>query len=106
VFGYPGTSPVVSANGASNAIVWAHETATAAVLHAYDPSNLANELYNSTLAPGSRDQFGAANTFIVPVVANGKVFVGTKSAVAEFGLLPSGNGTASRAHSAKRSRHH
>jgi Immunoglobulin I-set domain len=106
VFGYPGTSPVVSANGASNAIVWAHETATAAVLHAYDASNLAKELYNSTLAPGSRDQFGAANTFIVPVVANGKVFVGTKSAVAEFGLLPSGNGTASRAHSAKPSRHH
>lgn len=105
VFGYPGTSPVVSANGTSNAIVWAHETATVAVLHAYDPANLANELYNSNQATGGRDQFGVANTFIVPVVTNGKVFVGTQSAVAEFGLL-SGNGTASRAHSAKRSRRH
>jgi hypothetical protein len=105
VFGYPGTSPVISANVASNAIVWAHETATAAVLHAYDPANLANELYNSNQATGGRDQFGVANTFIVPVVTNGKVFVGTQSAVAEFGLL-GGNGTASRAHSAKRSRRH
>ncbi len=103
VFGYPGTSPVVSANGTSNAIVWAHETATVAVLHAYDPSNLANELYNSNQAPGARDQFGAGNTFMVPAVANGKVFVGTQSAVAEFGLL-SGKGAASRAHLSRRSR--
>jgi len=105
VFGYPGTSPVISANGTSNAILWAHETATVAVLHAYDPSNLANELYNSNQAPGARDQFGAGNTFMVPVVTNGKVFVGTQSAVAEFGLL-AGNGTGSRVHSARRSRHH
>ena len=105
VFGYPGTSPVVSANGTSNGIVWAHETATVAVLHAYDPANLATELYNSNQATGSRDNFGAANTFIVPVVTNGKVFVGTKTAVAEFGLL-AGNGTALRTHSAKRSQHH
>src|SRR6202034_4076323 len=35
-FIYPGTSPVVSANGTTNAIVWAYENATAAVLHAYD----------------------------------------------------------------------
>jgi hypothetical protein len=105
VFGYPGTSPVVSANGTSNAIVWAHETATVAVLHAYDPANLANELYNSNQATGSRDHFGVANTFMVPVVTNGKVFVGTQSAVAEFGLL-AGNGTASRTHSAKQSRQH
>jgi hypothetical protein len=105
VFGYPGTSPVVSANGTSNAIVWAHETATPAVLHAYGAANLANELYNSNQATGSRDHFGVANTFIVPVVTNGKVFVGTQSAVAEFGLL-GGNGTAARTHSAKRSQQH
>jgi hypothetical protein len=39
---------------------------------------------------------------MVPVVTNGKVFVGTQSAVAEFGLL-AGNGTASRARAARRS---
>lgn len=106
VFGYPGTSPVVSGNGASNAILWTHETATVAVLHAYDPANLANELYNSNQATGGRDQFGVGNTFMVPVVTNGKVFVGTQSAVAEFGLLAGANGAASRVHSAKRSRYH
>jgi hypothetical protein len=104
VFGYPGTSPVISANGTSNAIVWTHETATVAVLHAYDSANLANELYNSNQAPGARDQFGVGNTFMVPVVANGKVFVGTQSAVAEFGLLGAKAAAAARAHLARRSR--
>jgi hypothetical protein len=104
VFGYPGTSPVISANGSNNGIVWTHETATFAVLHAYDPTNLANELYNSNQAPGARDQFGAANTFMVPMIANGKVFVGTQSAVAEFGLLGGGKAAATRARVAGRPR--
>ncbi len=87
-FGYPGTSPTVSANGTSNAIVWAHETNGAgATLHAYDATNLANELYNSTQAANGRDAFGAANKFIVPVVSGGKVFVGTNVGVAIFGLF-------------------
>jgi hypothetical protein len=87
-FTYPGTSPVVSANGTTNAIVWAHENKSgAAVLHAYDASNLATELYNSTQATGSRDQFGSGNKFITPTVAGGKVFVGTTNSVAIFGLL-------------------
>jgi hypothetical protein len=87
-FGYPGTSPVISANGTSNAIVWAHENkAGAAVLHAYDASNLATELYNSTQATGSRDSFGSGNKFITPTVAGGKVFVGTTNSVAIFGPL-------------------
>jgi len=86
IFPYPGTSPVISANGTSNAIVWAHENASTAVLHAYDATNLAHELYNSNQA-GSRDQPGAGNKFITPTVADGKVFVGTQNSVAVFGLL-------------------
>ncbi len=101
-FGYPGTSPVVSANGTGNAVLWAHESTTPAVLHAYDATNLANELYNSNQATGARDQFGAGNTFIVPVVANGKVFVGTLSAVAEFGLLSAGANSTPQAKPARR----
>jgi hypothetical protein len=85
-FTYPGTAPSVSANGTSNAIVWAHENSNPAVLHAYDATNLAHELYNSSQA-GSRDQFGTGNKFITPTVADGKVFVGTTSGVAVFGLL-------------------
>ncbi len=85
-FGYPGTSPAVSANGSSNGIVWAVENSNPAVLHAYDATNLAKELYNSNQA-GSRDQFGPGNKFITPMVVNGRVFVGTQTGVAEFGLL-------------------
>jgi hypothetical protein len=86
-FTYPGTAPSVSANGTANGIVWAHENTSPAVLHAYDASNLAHELYNSSQAAASRDQFGAGNKYITPVIADGKVFVGTAGAVAVFGLL-------------------
>jgi outer membrane protein assembly factor BamB len=86
-FGYPGTSPAVSANGTSDGIIWAHENSDPAVLHAYDASNLGHELYNSSQAPGGRDQFGAGNKFITPMIADGKVFVGTQGGVAVFGLL-------------------
>ncbi len=85
-FAYPGTTPSISANGTSNGIVWAVENANPAVLHAYDATNLSNELYNSNQA-GSRDQFGPGNKFITPVIVNGKVFVGTQNGVAVFGLL-------------------
>lgn len=86
-FVYPGTAPAISANGSSNGIVWAHENSSAAVLHAYDASDLTHELYNSSQASGGRDQFGTGAKFITPTIADGKVFVGTQSGVAEFGLL-------------------
>jgi hypothetical protein len=86
-FGYPGTTPSVSANGSSNGIVWAVENTSPAVLHAFDASTL-NELYNSNQASNGRDQFGAGNKFITPMIENGKVFVGTTNGVAMFGLLP------------------
>jgi hypothetical protein len=89
VFAYPGASPSVSASGSGNAIVWAAEShaGSPAVLHAYNPANLAIEFYDSTQAPGGRDAFGTGNKFITPVTANGKVFIGTPSGVAVFGLL-------------------
>ncbi len=86
-FGYPGTSPSISANGTSNGIVWAFENAAVAVLHAYNADTL-SEIYNSNQS-GTRDQFGWGNKFITPLIVNGKVFVGTPSGVAVFGLLPS-----------------
>jgi hypothetical protein len=87
-FTYPGTAPSVSANGTANGIVWAHENANLAVLHAYDAANLAHEIYNSNQAAGNRDQLGTGNKYITPTVADGKVFVGTANSVAVFGLLP------------------
>jgi len=86
-FAFPGTAPSVSANGTANGIVWAHENVNPAVLHAYDATNLAHELYNSNQAAGNRDQFGAGNKYITPTVADGKVFVATTNSVAVFGLL-------------------
>jgi hypothetical protein len=85
-FPYPGTTPTVSANQTSNAIVWVVSNSNPAVLYAFQATNLANQLYNSNQA-GSRDQFGPGNKFITPMVANGKVFVGTQTGVAVFGLL-------------------
>jgi hypothetical protein len=90
-FAYPGTTPSISANGTANGIVWAVEAATPGVLHAYDAANLANELYNSNQATGGRDQF-FENKFITPMIADGKVFIGTPDSVAVFGLLGSSGG--------------
>ena len=86
-FAYPGTTPSVSANGTANGIVWAVENGSTGVLHAYDATNLTNELYNSNQAANGRDQF-SDNKFITPLVANGKVYVGTPNSVVVFGLLP------------------
>jgi hypothetical protein len=86
-FAYPGTTPSISANGSSNGIVWSAENSGTAVLHAFDAANLSTELYNSNTAANSRDHFGAGNKYIVPMVANGKVYVGTTTGVGGFGLL-------------------
>jgi hypothetical protein len=89
-FAHPGTTPAVSANGTQNGIVWSIESALTkpGVLHAYDPTNLTHEFYNSNQAANSRDTFGNGNKFITPLIVNGKVYVGTQTGVAVFGLLP------------------
>jgi hypothetical protein len=86
-FEYPGATPCVSSNGTSDAIVWVTENVSPAVLWAYSATNLATVLYNSTQA-GTRDSFGNGNKFITPMVANGKVYVGTQTGVGVLGLLP------------------
>jgi len=85
-FGYPGTTPSVSANGGKNAIVWATENTNPAVLHAYNATTLV-EIYNTNQAANGRDQFGNGNKYITPMIANGKVYVGTTTGVGVFGLL-------------------
>jgi outer membrane protein assembly factor BamB len=85
-FPYPGATPSVSANGASNGIVWAAENGVVGALHAFNASDLSQELYNSNQS-GARDTFGAGNKFITPMIAHGHVYVGTTNGVAVFGLL-------------------
>jgi hypothetical protein len=87
-FGRPGATPSVSSNGSQNGIIWAVENQSGAgVLHAYNPASLGTELYDSDQAANSRDHF-SDNKFIAPMIANGKVYVGTPTSVAVFGLLP------------------
>ncbi|MGA8220114.1 MAG: hypothetical protein WB780_00560 [Candidatus Acidiferrales bacterium] len=85
-YAYPGATPSVSANGTSNGIVWAVQNNGGGVLHAYQASDLTKELYNSNQAASGRDNF-SDNKFITPMIANGKVYVGTPTGVVVFGLL-------------------
>lgn len=151
LFGYPGATPAVSANGTENGIVWivgtaAPGTRTAAhayfhrlglmlykvthqpkvffqkilhrinviihrpsmiwayirtlrpnrtpealdrpaILHAYDATDLTNLLYDSTEAPQNRDQADRPVKFVVPTIANGKVYFGTEDHLDVYGLL-------------------
>jgi len=97
-FFFPAVSPSVSANGTSNGIVWLLDNAAfggacCQVLHAYDATNLASELYNTNQAAGGRDALGSGVKFTVPTVVNGKVYVGGLAAITAYGLLnPSGGG--------------
>jgi hypothetical protein len=88
-YGYPGATPAVSANGSANGIVWAVSTVQGypALLRVYDAANLSRELYNSDLN-ATRDQAGMAVKFVVPTVANGKVYLGTQTELNVYGLLP------------------
>jgi hypothetical protein len=107
-------TPSISSQGSSNGIVWAIDASAygyanpnpaggttncfqvpvpsqcigPAVLHAYDAGNLANELWNSSMASSNRDQAGNAVKFVPPTVANGKVYVSTRSEVDVYGPLP------------------
>jgi outer membrane protein assembly factor BamB len=89
---YPGANLSISADGAQNPIVWSLEMSDSpnrpkvAVLHAYDADDVNDELYDSDEA-GSRDQPGTAVKFAVPTVASGKVYVGTQTGLAVYGLL-------------------
>jgi len=109
-FGYPGPTPSVSSRGASNGIVWALDTSLygfaanapancyqvpppaacsgPAILHAYTATNLAAELWNSSMADNNRDAAGKAVKFVAPTIANGKVYVSTRTEVDVYGLLP------------------
>ncbi len=86
VYPFPGANMSISANGSTNGIVWTIEAGGVNVLHAYDATNVARELYNSSQS-GSRDNFGGAVRFTVPTVINGKVYVAGATQLAVFGKL-------------------
>jgi hypothetical protein len=93
-FVFSGPTPSVSANGATNAIVWVidangNSTAGPPVLLAYDATNLAKTLYSSNTNPARDTAVGKAAKFTVPTIANGKVYVGANGGFSVYGLLNS-----------------
>jgi len=97
VYNYPGGPMAFSASGSDGGILWAVQRfgvdpngsgiVAPGVLHAYDPSNLGSEFYNSNQA-GTRDTMDFAAKFNVPLVANGKVFIAGETMLTAYGLLP------------------
>jgi outer membrane protein assembly factor BamB len=89
VYLYPGAVPAISAQAATNGIVWMIEYSNGSpgVLHAYDAADVSRELWNSSLG-GASDRAGIAAKFVIPTVANGKVYVGTATELDVYGLLP------------------
>ena len=89
--GSNGTTAFISANGTANGILWIIDhgqpiqnqnpinpngaAPTAATLRAYDAGNLSSELYNSGI--NAADVAGYGIKFTSPIVANGKVYIGT-----------------------------
>ncbi|MFZ0771141.1 MAG: hypothetical protein WCA49_20865 [Candidatus Sulfotelmatobacter sp.] len=85
----------VSSNGTTNAIIWALSrptpTQTTVSLYAFDP-----DIGGATMKQLFQGTAGAwvtngSNTNLVPVVANGKVFVGSYKELVILGLKPKGN---------------
>jgi len=99
IFGWPGVTASVSANGSQNGIVWVIDsgapTNTPAVLYAFDATNLSHVLYksdgttadfNSGIAPPpGRDTITIGVRHSLPTVYGGKVFVATRTHVHVFG---------------------
>jgi uncharacterized protein (TIGR03437 family) len=81
----PGATPIVSANGSTNGIVWAYELGNnSALLHAFDATDLSKELY--------RDVVYSYSEFGVPMEADGKVYVDALDTLLVYGLQPPGAG--------------
>jgi hypothetical protein len=85
--GYPGGMLAVSSAGGQSgtSILWA--VTPDAIVHAFDATNVATELWNSS-QNSARDSLGTFAKFGQPIIANGKVFVPTFSnAVVAYGVL-------------------
>jgi uncharacterized repeat protein (TIGR03806 family) len=87
--GQYGSTPCITANGTSNAIVWAFQTdaygsSGPGILRAYNATNITQELYDSSQL--SQDSGPPAVKFATPTIVNGKIYVGGQYAMAVYGL--------------------
>ena len=87
------TTPTISANGTKDGILWILRSKawngpdTQAELTAYDATNINHKLYDSE-QEYQRDRAGQALRFNIPIVVNGRVYVGAKKEIDVYGLLP------------------
>ena len=90
-----GATPVISANGTTNGVIWAAERQESLstqigkkspVLLAYNATNVGTLLYSSA-QNATRDTPGLETKFMVPLVANGRVYIGTQTDVDAYGVL-------------------
>ena len=87
-----GATPTVSANGNKDALVWVASKKSSggrvrqAVLYAFGAANVVQPIYNSA-TNDAHDGAGMAARFVIPVVVNGRVYLGTRSEVDVYGLL-------------------
>jgi hypothetical protein len=92
----PGATPIVSADGTRDAILWVVSTKEwneshmdrPAVLYAYDATDITHELYNSEQR-SERDRAAMTVRFAIPTIADGHVFVGARRQLDVYGLLNS-----------------
>ena len=91
-----GATPVISANGTTNGVIWAAERQESLdtqvgkkppLLLAFNATNVGTLLYSSG-QNATRDTPGLETKFMVPLVANGRVYIGTQTDVDAYGVLP------------------
>lgn len=86
--------PSISANGNNNGILWLVRNLTPSssttLLSAFNASTLQTNLLEiyDTQQNSSRDALGPIPHFVTPLVANGRVYVGTNTQVKVYGLFP------------------
>jgi|HubBroStandDraft_1064217.scaffolds.fasta_scaffold00001_152 hypothetical protein len=90
-----GGTPSISANGTTNGIVWVQERQESLdtqigkkppLLLAYGAADVGTLLYSSAQNPG-RDTPGLETKFMVPLIANGRVYIGTQTDVDAYGPI-------------------
>ena len=93
--GYGGSIPIVSSNGGANGIVWLLARTNPTELEAYDATSLGPPLASANVGPWSNPGYG--NSFLTPMVANGRVYAAAYNVVKVFGLGAQGMSAMTRA---------
>ncbi len=87
-----GATPSISANGGKDGVVWVASKKSGggrtrqAVLFAFDAAKVGQPIYSSA-TNDDRDGAGMAARFVIPIVVNGRVYLGTRSEVDVYGFL-------------------